>query len=369
VRPLLTRSLDPRKRQERPIKAYAPQTVVFVFSRDLTGPQVKAFEKHLRDPGTAAGIEVDYWSLSTLRDRLQRNPRVRVRHFGYETQTLMDLHASRAGQADPLTAIGHLDAFFESEDPDFQYDTEVMRRSSLPDQPMVEGAGATLIVGDAGPRVIRAAITTRNADAGPMLVWNFADNQKGSDARDAALLATGRGDTKVTVDAAALALELRNAPKPLRDQFEQTPREELIGQFAFTPGPGIPVTITAHSAAGQLTREVTVYPFPPAPWAPFGEHDRAYVGLDGASMPFFAIRLGDADEGRGDVAFAPQLHLGSSASENVEALRFWRALNDSDRVELAGRLFPNELMQIHVGKLASPPQTRQRLAFLARNVQ
>jgi hypothetical protein len=344
--------------------AYAPRSVVFVFSRDLTGPQVKAFERHLRDAGGAAGVEVDYWSLSTLRERLQRNPRVRVRYFSYDAQTLTDLYASRAGQTDPLTALSHLDAFFEAEDPGFQYDTEVMRRSSLPDPPMVEGAAATLIVGDGGTRVIRAAINARDGDAGPMVVWNFADNKQGRDARDHALLATARGDTEVLVDAAALALALHKAPRPLRDQFEPTPPGELIGRFAFTPGPGIPVTITAQGATSQLTKEFTVYPFPPAPWAPFGLHDRAYVGLDGAFMPFFAIRLDEDEDGRGDIAFAPQLNLGTSASENVEALRFWRALNDSERVELTGQLFPKELMQIHPGKLVSSMQTRQRLAFL-----
>lgn len=352
------------KSMQDAIAAFAPQTVTFVFSRDLTGSQTKTFNTRLRAPAADAGVAVDYWSLSALRDRLQRNPHVRVRYFGYETQTLMDVFAAKSGKTDALTAVRHLDEFFGAEDPGFEYEVEVLRPSSLPDPAMVEDASATFILRD-GPRIIRAAVNSRDADSGPMLVWNFADDEQGSTARDDALLATARGDAEVAVDAAALTLELRNAPKPLRDQFEQTPRNELIGRFVFTPGPGIEVTITAHGPSGEaLARAVTVYPFPPAPWRPVGVHDHACVGIDGAFMAFFAVRLSEQHDGRSDIAFLPYLNLGTSATANAQALRFWRALVESERVELAGRLFPGELMQIHPGKLASPEDTRRRLAFL-----
>jgi hypothetical protein len=107
-----------------------------------------------------------------------------------------------------------------------------------------------------------------------------------------------------------------------------------------------------------------VYPFPPAPWQPFGAHDRAFVGLDGALLVHIAIRFENADGTRSQVAFAPGLNLGSSAPKNVSALRFWRALQEAERVELGGALFPGGLMQIQPGRLASPAQTRRRLAFL-----
>jgi hypothetical protein len=43
------------------IATYRPQSVTFVFSRDLTGPQVKTFEARLRQPGARANVTVDYW--------------------------------------------------------------------------------------------------------------------------------------------------------------------------------------------------------------------------------------------------------------------------------------------------------------------
>jgi hypothetical protein len=56
------------------IARYQPQSVTFVFCKDPTAGQLNTFESRLRVVGAVAGVRVDYWGLSTLRDRLQRNP-------------------------------------------------------------------------------------------------------------------------------------------------------------------------------------------------------------------------------------------------------------------------------------------------------
>jgi hypothetical protein len=176
---------------------------------------------------------------------------VRVRYFRYDEHTLLDIHAAQAGHGGPLTVARHLDEFFGIDDPGFEYEVEVLRHAALPESPMVEGASATIIMRD-GPRTIRAAVNPRDSDAGPILVWNFADTERGNAAREEAILSAARGDQEVIVDSAGLALELRNAPRLLREQFEQTPQEDLLGQFVFQSGPGTDLTIVAHGAsAGQ----------------------------------------------------------------------------------------------------------------------
>ncbi len=104
------------------------------------------------------------------------------------------------------------------------------------------------------------------------LSWSasFAEDELGNAVRDDALLATARVDHEVVVES-GLAVQLRNAPKMRREAFEQMQPEELLGRFVFEPGPGIPVTISAHAASGAaVSREVTVYRFPPVPWQPMG---------------------------------------------------------------------------------------------------
>jgi hypothetical protein len=182
-------------------------------------------------------------------------------------------------------------------------------RRSLPEPAFVEGASVTITFRE-GPRALLLAVRPRDVDAGPVLVWDFADGERGNAAHDEALLATARGDPEVTIES-GLVVQLRHAPKVMHDQFAKMRPEDVVGRLAFVPGPGIPVAITAHSASGATsTREVTVYPFPPAPRHAIGEHDRAFVGLDGAFMPYFGFRFLDDVGDRGQIAFLPQLNLG-----------------------------------------------------------
>ena len=86
-------------------------------------------------------------------------------------------------------------------------------------------------------------------------------------------------------------------------------------------------------------------------------------------MPYFGFRFLDDVGNRGQIAFLPQLNPGASARENASALQFWRALVDSERVELTGSLFPSEAMQIQPGRLATSEKARLQLGFLAMQYQ
>jgi hypothetical protein len=117
--------------------------------------------------------------------------------------------------------------------------------------PMLEGASVTLNVRD-GPKTLQVAARARDKPEGPVLVWNFADDERGSAARDAALKATARGDCEVVVESGC-DVQLANAPRPLRETLQQTKPGELRGRLAFTPGPGIPLSITAYDKSSNST--------------------------------------------------------------------------------------------------------------------
>jgi hypothetical protein len=343
------------------IASYKPQSVTFVFPKDLTAAQLRSFETRLRTIGAAAGVSVDHWGVSVLRNRLQRNAHVRIRYFGYDRQTMMDVAAGRLASADPITQAMNLEEAFGADDPGFEYEVELLR-GPMPEPRIVAGSSVTIMLRE-GPRTLRLAVRAREDDSGPVAVWSFDEGERGEAARNAAMLATARGDEEVAIES-GFVVQLVNAPRLMRETFEQTPPEDRQGRFVFQPGPGIPVTITIHGAGGSSSsRQVTVYPFPPAPWPPIGEHDRAFVGLDGAFMPYFGFRL--LSETHGQTLFLPQLCLGTSARENASALQFWLDLLDSERVEFSGSLFPPEITQIHPGRLAAPEEARPRFETLA----
>jgi len=198
----------------------------------------------------------------------------------------VDIAAGRASR-DPVQQAFTLEEAFGAEDPDFEYEVELLRRE-LPEPAISEGHTVTLMLRD-GPRTLKVGTRPRDAAAGPAAVWAFAENSDGHAARQAAMLATARGDQEVAIES-GLVVELRNAPKVMRDAFEQTRPEDREGRFVFKPGPGLSVGIAAYLPSGDVSsRELSVYPFPPAHWEPIGEHDRAFVGLDGALMPFFGL--------------------------------------------------------------------------------
>ncbi len=308
--------------------------MTFVFPKDLTAAQLRRFETRLRAVGAAAGMSVDHWGVSVLRNRLQRNAHVRIRYFGYDRQTMMDVTAGRLASADPITQAMNLEEAFGADDPGFEYEVELLR-GPMPEPRIVEGSGVTIMLRE-GPRTLSLVVRAREDDSGPVAVWSFAEDERGEAARNSAMLATARGDEEVAIES-GFVVQLVNAPRLMRETFEHTPPEDRHGRFVFQPGPG--VTITIHDPGGSSSsRQLTVYPFPPAPWPPIGEHDRAFVGLDGAFMPYFGFRL--LSETHGQTLFLPQLCLGTSARDNASALQFWLDLLDSERVKFSGSLFP-----------------------------
>ena len=311
--------------------------------------------------GAAAGVEVDHWGLSAVRSRLQRSSFLQVRYFGHDQETMLDITAKRRIHADPVAQAFNLRDAFGLDDPDFEFAVDLSSRP-LPEPEVVEGAGVTFMFRE-GSQTLRAAARARDADAGPVLLWCFAQDGAGEAARDAALRATARGEREVVVDS-GLVTELGHAPRRLRKDYETSSPQDRPSRLVFQPGPGIPLVITAYAASGAFeSRDATVYPFPAAAWPPFGQHDRAYEGLAGAFMPYLAFRFGD-ESAHGQMVFAPMLDLGTSASENLSALRFWRAVVDSERIGFAGPLFPEEVTQLQSGRLSHPEQTRSYFTAL-----
>lgn len=341
---------------------YAPRTLTFVFAKDLTEGQLKSFEMRLRAVGALRGAEVSYWGLSNVRTRLQRHPRIRINYLGHDQQVLLDIAAGKVSP-DPLVRAMNVEEELGAADPGFEYEVELTRRE-LPEPELTAGDTVSMTFKD-GQRTLRVGMRRRKEADGPAAVWGFTDDQRGEDARHAAMLATARGEPEVAIES-GFVVALHHAPRMMRDAFEETPPEDRRGRFVFKPGPGIPVGISIHLPGGKAnSRELTVYPFPPADYAPVGGRlDRAYVGLDGALLLFFGYRFFDDVGNRGQIFFVPLLELGESARENVEALRTCMDLRVAKDVKFSGTIFPPEAVRPGAGRFHIPDERLKQLGAL-----
>ncbi|MFZ1996643.1 MAG: hypothetical protein WAU75_21195, partial [Solirubrobacteraceae bacterium] len=319
------------------IATYEPESVVFVFAKDLTANEVKAFEKRLRELGAEAGVDVSYWGLSALRARVQDNPRLRVRHLSYDEQTLLDIFASQRSGASVVARTFGLRDVLGAEDPAYEYTVELQTTEF---KPRFKPTDRVTLVASHGEQHLRLAANPRNPNAGPVMTWGFTNDDTGHQAREEALLAVARGDKEVTVEA-GFAADLTAAPKVMRESVEKTTAASRRMRVIFTPGPPIPLSITVVKGGVETSqRKLNVYPFPPS-----GTFTHCYVGLDRGFMPFLGFRVIDGDP-RIQLALAPMLELGDDARENTAATRFNLDLVAADDVCLTGPLFPEHLTRV-----------------------
>jgi hypothetical protein len=193
------------------------------------------------------------------------------------------------------------------------------------------------IIAREGDKHLRVTARPRDANAGPVMEWRFADDEAGKLARQGALLAVSRGDAEVAVES-GFQWRFATAPKIMRETYELTTEESRRMRVVFTPGPAIPLTIAAMRASEEISRrDLSVYPFPPSE-----AFTHSYVGIDGAFMPFLGFRVMEGSP-HIQMALAPMLEFGENARENAAAARFSLDLVGADDVELTGPLFPEQL--------------------------
>jgi hypothetical protein len=152
------------------IAGYAPESVTFVFAKDLTAREIKTLDRKLRALGADSRVGAGFWSLSALRARVQNNPHVRIRYFGHDRQTLLDIAAGRLASADPVSQAMNLEEAFGADDPEFEFEVELLRRP-LP-EPEESSEGITIMLRE-GPRTLRLAARPRKDDAGPLAIWGL----------------------------------------------------------------------------------------------------------------------------------------------------------------------------------------------------
>jgi hypothetical protein len=317
------------------IANYDPESVVFVFGKNLTKREERAFEERLRQPGAQAGVDVSYWGLSAVRARLQDNPKLRVRHLSHDQQTLLDILATQRSGATALERTFGLRDLLTAEDPAYEYRVEMLT-TEFPERRVKPTDRVTLLATD-GEQHVRLAANPRDPNAGPVLKWGFTDDEAGQLARQEALLAVARGDEEVAVET-GFAADLTAAPKIMQESVGMTTPDSRRMRVVFKPGPAIPLSIAVIKEGVEVSRrELSVYSFPPS-----GAFTHCYVGLDGGFMPFLGFRVVDRDP-RVNMALAPMLELGDNARENAMATRFNLDLVGADDVRLAGPLFPEHL--------------------------
>jgi len=317
------------------ITNYEPESVAFVFAKDLTVGEIKSFERRLREPGARAGVGVSYWGLNAVRSRVQDNRVLRVRHLSYDEQTLLDIFASQRSAANILERTFGLDEVLSAEDPVYEYTVEMLR-TEIP-EPRAKRTDRVTIIASEGDKHVRVTARPRDVDSGPVMEWRFTDDERGKLARQGALLAVARGDAEVAVES-GFEWRFATAPKVMRDTYELTTEASRRMRVVFTPGPAIPLTIAAMRAGGGVSRrELSVYPFPTS-----GAFTHCYAGLDGAFLPFLGFRVTEGSP-HIQMALAPMLEFGENARENAAAARFSLDLVGADDVALSGPLFPERL--------------------------
>jgi len=144
------------------IANYSPESVVFVFAKDLTVGEIKSFERRLREPGGQAGVEVSYWGLSAVRARVQHNRILRVRHLSYDQQTLLDIFASQRSAANIFERTFGLDELLSAEDPAYEHTVEILR-TEFP-EPRAKPTGRVTIIAREGDKHVRVTARPRGAD-------------------------------------------------------------------------------------------------------------------------------------------------------------------------------------------------------------
>jgi hypothetical protein len=316
------------------LATHDPESVIFVFAKDLTANEMKVFEARLRQVGVEAGVDVSYWGLSALRARVQDNPKLRVRHLSYDEQTLLDIFASQRSGASAVERTFGLRDVLGAEDPAYEYTVELQ---STEFEPRVRPTDRVTLLASDGDQHLRLAANPRDPNAGPIIRWRFTEDEAGHLAREEALRAVARGDQEITVEAGFKA-DVVAAPKVMRESVEKTTPASQQMRVVFRPGPPIGLSVVVVKGGVETSRrELNVYPFPPS-----GAFTHCYVGLGAGFMPFLGFRVMEGDP-RIQVVLAPMLELGDNASENAAATRFNLDLVAADDVLLAGPLFPEHL--------------------------
>lgn len=311
-----------------------PEAVVFVFAKDLTASEARAFEARLRKPGADADVAVSYCGLSALRARVQDNPKLRVRHLSYDEQTVLDIFASQRSGASAVERTFGLRDFLGAEDPAYEYTIELQTTEF---EPRFRPTDRVTLVASDGAQHLRLAANPRSPNAGPVLTWRFTDDEEGQLARERALLAVARGDEEVAVETGFIA-DLTAAPKAMRDSVGHPTATSQQGRVVFTPGPPIPLSIAVVKGGVETSRrDLSVRPFPSS-----GAFTHCFVGLHRGFMPFLGLRALEGDP-HIQLALAPMLDLGQNARENATATRFNLDLLEADDVHLTGPLFPEHL--------------------------
>jgi hypothetical protein len=311
--------------------SFKPERVVFVFPKDLQATEHKTFERRLVKPNP--GVEVRSWTLSTIRDRLQRDTEVRIRYFGQDQAALLESFVQTTKDESAIDRAFRLEEDFGAEDADFDYTVELGRK--LPKaEPAVDSGAFVTVEYQRGEQRLRLTAEPRDKNQPPSALWQFHDDEEGQEARLKAMREVGRGDEEVEITTGFTVL-VDKAPKALKDAMSDPAFASSQRRLVLTPGPSIPLELVIHEeGGGSVRREFRVRPFPPEPG-----YDREYVGVNEAVMPHIALRFVGGP--RVEMRFKPMLDLGSSATVNAAAAAFNLALYRAKGVDFIGPLFPD----------------------------
>ena len=322
---------------DRAREQHEARRVTFCFARDLTGPQQKLFEKHLRS--RHSDVAVDYWGRSELTARLSgsdEGERVARYFFGAPASDAREIaKAIRAGgelastenALDRASAVGE---YFQAHDPYFSY--QIGQRET--GGPRATSPPGTVVsferVGERSTERIDAL--PRSSDAldlyGPAGTLRFSRDPRG----EAAL----RSFRRFLAEGGELDLEegvtfsLDRLPPALADLVELG--EPMVGRMRLIAR-HTPWRPRFHviSTEGDATIDLDLEPLEPAP-------ARWDAGLSGTFGGLVLTLLLRATERGGELNLTWRYTMDNSPARNQRnALRFLKALQGDGQLLVEDR--------------------------------
>jgi len=318
------------------ITRYSPSEIVFVFSRDLSEAVEETFNaKLVRHPdAVATETPVVYWNLSEIVRRLGQHQEIRVRFFGGEQESTLDLINRTIKAGGPLESAADLveraTALTEWTERDQKFTHAVTTSAGgRPEPKWDELPYMMLTVGGASSQVNIASWPRAGANVA-LPLFGFDDTEEGNEARQDAVEQLAHGEAAEIVKGANVQIDAPEIVSAL------APPESLqAGVFKITPGDAITLEIEVANDADTSAWAVPLYNVPPPPGA-----TGALAGWVGAVLVHVSVRL--LESPRVSIELGLSARFGEDIRANAEAIELLHAIYRSGEVTLHSEiLFPS----------------------------
>lgn len=326
-----------RESLDRAVSEHKAIHVTFVFPRDLTSKERQKFRRELLD--RHENVTVDRWRLSDLRDRFDKNDRIRRRYFGEGPQDATDAALRAVKGAKPLLGGGDLidrafdeAAFAASMDPHFRY--EILHGElPLSELPASDALFMKVEVERTDGLGARLVAWRRDGHEPKVPQWWYTQDAEGERARRETRRRLARGEPVELSD--GYVIHVPEAPTALVEAMERLEEAGRPAKASITlqPGPAIALELVVRCGKRKTRRHLVLYRVPPERGG-----NAALAGYDEEGV-FMAYLEFTFTEDEVKLNLSPLLDFGPSAAKNRRAVIFMRSFLQADDALVRGPKF------------------------------